>query len=133
MTNNQKNRFYDKAFSSWGLISTFLGIALLAIFIGQVFIDGFGRISWDFLTNLPSRRPENSGIYTAMLGSVWLLLITAIIAFPIGVMAGIYLEEYNKKDRFADFLEVNISNLAGVPSIIYGLLCTLEQTYSRAP
>ncbi len=122
MRNRRKNIIVDKLFEIWGLMSSFVGIILLLFFIGQIFADGIGRIDWDFLTSLPSRKPENSGIYTAMLGSVWLLVLTALFSFPLGVMAGIYLEEYQEDGVFAYLLEVNITNLAAVPSIIYGLL-----------
>ncbi|MDA7794755.1 phosphate ABC transporter, permease protein PstA, partial [Flavobacteriales bacterium] len=95
---------------------------ILAIFIGNIVVDGISRIDWDFMTNLPSRKAERAGIFTAWSGSLWILSLTTLIAFPLGVSAGIYLEEYGKKTRLASLLEVNISNLAGVPSIIYGLL-----------
>jgi phosphate transport system permease protein len=116
------NRLKDKSFSVMGIISTLIGLILLVVFIGNIIIEGAHRINWDFLTALPSRRPESAGIFTAMMGTVWILFITTIISFPIGVGAGIYLEEYSKKDRLSKILEINISNLAGVPSIIYGLL-----------
>lgn len=122
MNNAQKNKIKDKAFQIWGIACTFIGLILLAVFIGNIVIDGLSRIDWSFITSLPSRKPEKAGIYTAMMGTIWILGLTAIIAFPIGVAAGIYLEEYEKKTRLANILEINISNLAGVPSIIYGLL-----------
>lgn len=106
----------------WGIACTFLGLILLAIFIGTIFIDGIQRIDWDFLTNLPSRKAERSGIFTAIMGSIWILVLTTIIALPLGIAAAIYLEEYSKKTKLSSLLEINISNLAGVPSIIYGLL-----------
>ncbi|MEF8809467.1 MAG: phosphate ABC transporter permease PstA [Bacteroidales bacterium] len=116
------NRIKDKAFQVWGLIATLIGILLLAVFIGDIFMDGIQRLDLDFLRSLPSRFPEESGIKVAMMGSVWIMGLTALISFPLGVAAGIYLEEYAKKNKFSSFLEMNISNLAGVPSIIYGLL-----------
>lgn len=122
MNNARKNKLKDKAFQIWGIACTFIGLVLLAIFIGNILVDGLRRIDWDFITSLPSRKPENAGIWTAMMGSAWVLVLTAIIAFPLGVAAGIYLEEYGKKSKLANLLEINISNLAGVPSIIYGLL-----------
>ncbi len=122
MNSIQKNRILDNAFKYWGIFCTVIGLVLLSVFIGDILIDGLSRIDWSFITNLPSRKPEKSGIYTALLGSVWILLLTALIAIPIGVAAGIYLEEYSKKNKFSGLLEINISNLAGVPSIIYGLL-----------
>ncbi len=116
------NRLRDKIFLIVGIFSTFIGLILLVIFLGDVFKEGFARLSWDFLTNLPSRIPQKAGIFTAMMGTIWILILTAIIAFPIGVAAGIYLEEYAKKNFYSRILDINISNLAGVPSIIYGLL-----------
>lgn len=83
---------------------------------------GASRIDWAFLTNLPSRFHEKAGILTAWTGTVWVFVMTSIAAIPIGIASGIYLEEYAKKTRLANILEINISNLAGVPSIIYGLL-----------
>lgn len=122
MSNRNYNRSKDKIFKYWGLACTSFGLVLLAVFIGNIIVEGVARINWDFLTSLPSRRPGKAGIYTAMLGSVWILCLTAIIAFPLGVASAIYLEEYSKKSRLNNLLEINISNLAGVPSIIYGLL-----------
>ena len=122
MNNIRKNRLKDQAFKIWGIFCTLLGLVLLAVFIGNILIDGIMRIDWEFVMNLPSRKPEKAGIYTALMGSIWVLLLTTLIALPIGIAAAIYLEEYSKKNKLATILEVNISNLAGVPSIIYGLL-----------
>ncbi|MEP2670296.1 MAG: phosphate ABC transporter permease PstA [Cyclobacteriaceae bacterium] len=122
MNNLKRNRRIDKAFKYVGIGCTFFGLLMLAIFIGNILIDGLQRIDWDFLTNLPSRKAEKSGILTAWTGTAWILALTAMIAIPLGVAAGIYLEEYGKKNRIAAMVEVNIANLAGVPSIIYGLL-----------
>ncbi|UMB59808.1 phosphate ABC transporter permease PstA [Lutibacter sp. A80] len=122
MNSIQKNRLKDQLFKIWGIACTLFGLVLLTVFIGDILIDGISRIDWAFITDLPSRKAEKSGIYTALMGSIWILLLTTIIAFPVGVAAGVYLEEYNKKNRLSAILEINISNLAGVPSIIYGLL-----------
>ena len=122
MNNVLISKTKDKVFQIWGLIATLIGIVLLALFIGDIFMDGIQRLNLDFLTSLPSRMADQSGIKTAMAGSIWILGLTAVISFPLGVSAGLYLEEYAKKNRFSSFLEMNISNLAGVPSIIYGLL-----------
>ena len=122
MNNIRKNRLKDQAFKIWGIFCTLLGLVLLAVFIGNILVDGIMRIDWEFVMNLPSRKPERAGIYTALMGSIWVLLLTTIIALPVGIAAAIYLEEYSKKNKLATILEVNISNLAGVPSIIYGLL-----------
>lgn len=122
MNNIQKNRLKDQVFKVWGISCTLFGLILLAVFIGDILIDGIMRIDWDFITDLPSRKAEKAGIYTALMGSIWILFLTTLIAFPVGVAAGVYLEEYSNKNRFSAILEINISNLAGVPSIIYGLL-----------
>jgi phosphate transport system permease protein len=97
-------------------------LLVLAIFVGFVIYMGVDRLSWEFLQSLPSRFADQSGIYTAWIGTIWVLAFTTLISFPLGVGAGIYLEEYAKKNKFATFLEINIANLAGVPSVIYGLL-----------
>ncbi|MBK5193063.1 MAG: phosphate ABC transporter permease PstA [Flavobacteriaceae bacterium] len=122
MNNIRKNRLKDQAFKVWGIACTLLGLVLLLIFLGNIFTDGIQRINWSFLMNLPSRSPEKAGIYTALMGSLWVLSLTTIFALPVGIAAAIYLEEYAKKNKLSSILEVNISNLAGVPSIIYGLL-----------
>lgn len=116
------NRLIDTLFKYVGIGATAFGIIVLAIFLGDILIEGLGRIDWDFLTSLPSRRAERAGILTAWTGTAWILGLTAIIAIPLGVCAGIYLQEYGVKNKFAHFIELNIANLAGVPSIIYGLL-----------
>lgn len=122
MNSIQKNRLKDQLFKFWGIACTLIGLVMLVIFIGGILIDGLSRIDWAFITDLPSRKPEKSGIWTPLMGSVWVLVLTAIISFPVSVAAGVYLEEYAKKNRLSALLEINISNLAGVPSIIYGLL-----------
>lgn len=122
MNNITKNRVKDNLFRFWGIACTLLGLVLLSIFIGSILIDGLQRIDWSFITSLPSRKAERAGIFTALMGSVWILVLTTIIALPVGIAAAIYLEEYAKKGRLSNLLEINISNLAGVPSIIYGLL-----------
>lgn len=122
MNKIRRNRLIDSAFKYVGIACTSFGIIVLAIFLGDIIREGLTRIDWDFLTNLPSRRAERAGILTAWTGTAWILALTAIIAIPLGVCAGIYLQEYGKKNRLANIIELNIANLAGVPSIIYGLL-----------
>ena len=122
MNKIQINRIKDQSFGVLGLLATVSGLVLLSFFIGQIFYEGWSRIDFNFLQDLPSRKPEKAGIFTAWAGTLWVLCLTTLFAFPLGVSAGIYLEEYLKKSKLADLLEINISNLAGVPSIIYGLL-----------
>ncbi len=122
MNNVRINRFKDQAFKYVGIFSTLIGIVLLAVFIGSILLDGLHRIDWQFMSSLPSRKAEKAGILTAWTGSLWIFGLTALISIPLGVAAGIYLEEYSKKGRLSNILEVNITNLAGVPSVIYGIL-----------
>lgn len=122
MNNIRKNKIKDQAFKALGMLFTLFGVSILVVLIYNILRVGFTRISWDFITSLPSRKPEEAGIYTAIIGTLDLMLLTVIFAIPIGVGAGIYLEEYSKKSKLSSLLEINISNLAGVPSIIYGLL-----------
>jgi len=122
MNSVQKNRLKDQLFKYLGIFSTLIGIVLLAVFIGSILVDGLGRIDWDFMSSLPSRKAEKAGILTAWTGSLWIFGLTALISIPLGVAAGIYMEEYGRKNRINSILEVNITNLAGVPSVIYGIL-----------
>ena len=112
----------DWIFAILVFIATIIGLVVLAVLLVDIARDGVTRLSWDFLTSFPSVSPENSGIYPALLGSLWLLGLTALFSVPLGVGAAIYLEEYASDTWLTRLIEVNISNLAGVPSIIYGLL-----------
>lgn len=116
------NRTVDTGFKFVGIGCTMLGLLVLAIFLGNILLQGLSRIDWNFLTSLPSRRAERAGILPAWTGTAWILGLTAIIAIPLGISAAIYLEEYGTRNRLAHVIELNIANLAGVPSIIYGLL-----------
>jgi phosphate transport system permease protein len=122
MNITRKNRLKDKAFKYIGLLSTFVGLVALAVFVFIILQTGLPRLSWDFITSLPSRFPERAGIYTALIGTLWMLVLTIIFSVTLGVSAGIYLEEYSKKGLLSRLLEINISNLVGVPSVIYGIL-----------
>jgi phosphate transport system permease protein len=115
-------RIGDRLLASFGLLVMLLALAALAALLYDVLHDGLGRLSWAFLTSYPSRRAEQAGILAALVGSVYVMGITAAIAVPLGVGAAIYLEEYGGRGRLSRMIETNIANLAGVPSIIYGLL-----------
>ncbi|WP_426354881.1 phosphate ABC transporter permease PstA [Exiguobacterium sp. R-39] len=104
------------------LIGLLFGLVVLGILLFGVVRDGAAWLSLDFLQNSPSRRPDRAGIYPALMGSIFLMLLIIPMIFILGVGAAIYLEEYAKKGRMTSFIEVNISNLAGVPSIVFGLL-----------
>jgi phosphate transport system permease protein len=116
-------RWLEDRLLEWGgLAALVLGLATLGLLLYSVFHDGLGRLSWQFLTSYPSRHAANAGILPALAGSLFLIFLTAAMAVPIGIAAGIYLEEYGTRSRLARLIEMNIANLAGVPSIIYGLL-----------
>lgn len=112
----------ERIFKAVGLAATLLGLVALGALIVDLLIQGLPRLNLDFLTNFPSRRATQAGVLSAWVGSLLVILVTGFIAVPVGIAAGIYLEEYAPKNRFSDFIEINVSNLAGVPSIIYGLL-----------
>ena len=119
---HNKARFKDRLFRKVAFGFTLFALLILATLLFNIISGGIGRINWSFFTNFPSRHAEKSGIYTALAGMLSLLFFTIIIALPIGIMSAVYLQEYGKKNRFARFVEVNIANLAGVPSVIYGIL-----------
>jgi phosphate transport system permease protein len=103
-------------------VMTWSVVVVLAVLLWRVLADGLPYLSVDFLNNYASYKPAKAGIKAALAGSAWMLGITALISIPLSIGAAIYLEEYVRKDRFSRFIEVNIANLAGVPSIVYGLL-----------
>ena len=109
-------------FAAGGVLALAVGVLTFSALFVDMALDGFGRLSWDFFTNFPSRRPGQAGILSAWVGSTLVMLTTAFFAVPLGVAAGIYLEEYAPKNWVTDVIEINITNLAGVPSIVYGLL-----------
>ncbi len=115
-------RFKDTSFIFWGVIATFIGLGTLAALVGQLIHDGGYRLTLDFLMSFPSSDPGEAGILSAWVGSILVILATAFIAIPIGVLAGIYLEEYAPKNVITSAIEIAVNNLAGVPSIIFGLL-----------
>ncbi|HLO51997.1 MAG TPA: phosphate ABC transporter permease subunit PstC, partial [Kamptonema sp.] len=117
-----RRNFLDQIFKLITIGATLVGIIVLLLLFLQIGQDGLSRINWEFLTSFSSRKPEESGIYAALIGTFWLMGITAILVTPIGVGAAIYLEEYMPDNLFTQFLEINIANLAAMPSIIYGLL-----------
>jgi phosphate transport system permease protein len=112
----------DFLFSILGVFVLVLSMGMLTALIVDLLIDGLTRIDYAFLTSFPSRRPAQAGILSAWVGTSLVMLTTALIAIPLGIMAGVYLEEYAPKNWVTDIIEINVSNLAGVPSIIYGLL-----------
>ena len=116
------NKFRDHLFWIIGFLATLVGFVLLFTLMIDLFIDGFSRLGWHFFTNFPSRFPEKAGILSAWVGTILVMMVTAASAVPLGIGAGVYLEEYSKKNWLTHLIEINMNNLAGVPSIIYGLL-----------
>lgn len=112
----------DLLFQLLSLGALIVALAALATLVYDIVSDGAGRLSWTFLTTFPSRNAESAGVFHALMGSIWVIGLTAALALPVGVAAAIYLEEYGSRSRIARFIELNIANLAAVPSIIYGLL-----------
>ncbi|MBP2241628.1 phosphate transport system permease protein [Cytobacillus eiseniae] len=104
------------------MAATTFGLLVLGILLYRVITQGIGYLDFQFLQNLPSRKPEQAGVKTALIGTIWLMGVVAPVTLLLGVGTAIYLEEYARKNRFTRFIQVNISNLAGVPSIVFGLL-----------
>ncbi len=117
-----RRRWSGWLFYGLAVFSTLMGLVMLGALLFDIFTDGAREVDWHFLTNYPSRIADNAGLRSALLGSLWMLAFTAIIAFPLGVGAAIYLEEYAPDNWLTRFIQLNIANLAGVPSIVYGLL-----------
>jgi phosphate transport system permease protein len=116
------NRKFDAIFAIVGLVSTFVGMITLAALLYDLASDGLARISPQFFTSFPSRFASQAGILSAWVGTTLVMIVTALTAIPMGVGAGVYLEEYAPKNWFTGLIEINIANLAGVPSIVYGLM-----------
>jgi phosphate transport system permease protein len=113
---------YEAIFAVVGLIALMIGVLTFCALFVDMAIKGMGRLDWDFFTSFPSRRAGSAGILSAWVGSTLVMVVTAFFAVPLGVAAGVYLEEYARKNWVTDLIEINITNLAGVPSIVYGLL-----------
>ncbi len=113
---------WDMMFGVLGIIALMIGLMTFVALFSNMAINGLGRIDMNFLTSFPSRRAADAGILSAWVGSILVMFVTACAAVPLGVAAGVYLEEYAPKNWITDIIEINVTNLAGVPSIIYGLL-----------
>ena len=122
LTARRRGRLTEAVFVWVCRLAIAVPLILLTWLLGNVLIDGLGRLDLAFLADPPSRKAAQAGIYPALMGTLWLMVLTAAIALPLGIAAAIYLEEYGRHRKIAGVLEVAISNLAGVPSIIYGLL-----------
>jgi len=112
----------DFVFNVVGIACTLVGIVTLGALLADLLLDGLGRLDWAFLTSFPSRFASRAGIYSSWVGTLLIMFVTACTAVPLGVAAGVYLEEYARRNWLTSLIEINIANLAGVPSIIYGLM-----------
>ncbi|HRJ50288.1 MAG: phosphate ABC transporter permease PstA [Phycisphaeraceae bacterium] len=117
-----RTRLHDRVFSIAGGLVTLGAVMFLGVLLFDLARDGLSRVDWQFLTSFPSRRPGQAGIFSAWVGSMLIMLVTAVTAIPLGIAAGVYLEEYARKNWMTSVIEINISNLAAVPSIIFGLM-----------
>lgn len=117
-----RNKRMDVFFGVLGLACLLVGTVTLVTLLADIAIDGIPRLKWHFFANFPSRFPAKAGILSSWVGTLIVMGVTACAAVPLGVAAGVYLEEYAKKNWFTDLIEINIANLAGVPSIVYGLM-----------
>ena len=118
----RKRKRQDLLFNVVGILCTLVGILTLAALLADLVMDGISRLNWTFLTSFPSRFAERAGILSSWVGTLLIMIVTAFAAVPLGVASGIYLEEYARKNWLTNLIEINIANLAGVPSIIYGLM-----------
>jgi phosphate transport system permease protein len=117
-----RNKRSEYIFGIVGLLAMLVGITTLFALVGDLIGDGLPRLNWQFITSFPSSQAEEAGIFAAWVGTVSVMIVTALAAIPVGIAAAIYLEEYAQKSWLSDLIEINVTNLAGVPSIIYGLL-----------
>jgi phosphate transport system permease protein len=113
---------YELLFGALGLLALAIAVLTFLTLFVDMAVKGLPRLDWDFFTSFPSRRAANAGILSAWVGSTLVMVVTAAFAVPLGVASGVYLEEYAPKNWVTDLIEINITNLAGVPSIVYGLL-----------
>lgn len=120
--NLKKRKFKDKILKVVTIIATLIGIFFLIALLIQIFSNGLKNLNWKFITSFPSSRPARAGILPAIIGSVYILILTSIISIPLGIGTAIYLELYAKSSKFTNFIKLNIQNLAGVPAIVYGIL-----------
>lgn len=118
----KKRERQDLIFKIVGIICTSVGVITLVALLVNLLIDGLPRLDWQFLTSFPSRFADRAGILSSWVGSLMVITVTAATGVPLGIAAGIYLEEYARKNWLTSLIETNIANLAGVPSIIYGLM-----------
>ena len=117
-----RHKRWDWIFMLVGVCALMIGVLTFVALFAHMLSEGLPRLSWDFFTSFPSRRAGSAGILSAWVGTTLVMLVTAVAAVPLGIAAGVYLEEYAPKNLITEIIEINVTNLAGVPSIVYGLL-----------
>ncbi len=117
-----RHKRWDQIFAIVGLLAMMVGVVTLITLFIDLLMDGSGRLTWQFFTSFPSRHPLEAGILSSWVGTILVMLVTALSGVPLGIAAAIYLEEYAPRNWMTDLIEINVTNLAGVPSIVYGLL-----------
>ena len=117
-----RRKWQGRAFHALCLLAVVVALGMLAVLLIYIGVKGWSRVNWGFLTSFPSRHADKAGIQAALLGSIYLVAVAGVVSFVLGVGAALYLEEYATRNRFARIVQVNIANLAGVPSIVYGIL-----------
>ncbi|MHC4976200.1 MAG: phosphate ABC transporter permease PstA [Planctomycetota bacterium] len=119
-----KRRRYqiNRGFELFCIVTTSLSLLVLGVLLFSIFSTGLKHLDWDFLTSYPSRKPEEAGFRAALVGSLWICTVCAVVAIPLGVGTALYLEEFAPKNKLTAFIQLNISNLAAVPSVVYGLI-----------
>lgn len=119
---HQQRKALDKISHVVFFVANIIGIVVLGILLVQILSHGFKWLDWQFITSFPSRFPEKAGIFPAIFGTLWMMSLTIVFSVPIGIASAIFLEEFAPKGNLATIIQTNISNLAGVPSIVYGIL-----------
>ena len=118
----QRRELKGRVFFGMCLVAVLISLGMLAVLLTDIAMEGYSRVNWDFLTSFPSRKPDEAGIKAALFGTIYVVGIAGVTSFVLGVAAAVYLEEYAQRSKFAQIARINITNLAGVPSIVYGLL-----------
>jgi phosphate transport system permease protein len=118
----RRRRLVDRCFFALGALLVFACLGVLAVLVADLVRDAMPRLRPELITNFPSRRPAEAGLKSALVGTCLVMVVTAAVAVPLGIAAGLYLEEYARKNWFTTAVEINIANLAGVPSIVWGLM-----------
>lgn len=121
-SNSDQRHLKGRLLLAAGIVAVSLSLLSLVVLLLDSFVDSITYLNWTFLTSYPSRFPDQAGILPALFGTIWIVVLTALFSFPVGVFAAMYLEEYAPKNKLTDLIQLNIANLAGVPSIVYGLL-----------